>query len=165
MNRVEHLPKRPLPANQSASQHAPIVPVPDLQLPDPSQHPDRDIFIFDGQCNFCRSQVERLRRWDSGKLAYISLHDSRISKICPTLSHEQLMRQMWLVTASGDQHGGADAARVLSRQLPKLFWLMPLLHIPFSMPLWRWIYSKVAASRYRISGRTCDGDTCSIHTK
>ena len=137
--------------------HAPV------ELPEPESMHTSDIVIWDGECNFCRSQVERLHRLDSGRLAYLSLHDWRVAELCPDLTHEQLMEQMWVVTADNRKYGGADAARYLSRQLPKLWWLLPLLHLPFTMPLWRWIYAKIAARRYRISGRNCDSGACKLH--
>jgi predicted DCC family thiol-disulfide oxidoreductase YuxK len=136
------------------------------RFPEPSEKPDRDIIIWDGKCNFCRSQVERLRRLDSGKLAYLSLHDPRCQILCPQLTVEQLMEQLWVVTPSGEHYGGADAGRYLSRTLPKLWWLKPLLHIPFTMPCWRWLYRRIASRRYRIAGIQCeDGGTCELHHK
>ena len=120
--------------------------------------------IWDGQCNFCRSQVNRLRWLDSNRLAYLSLHDPRVADLAPGLTFDELMEQMWVITPSGDQYGGADAGRYLSRKLPMLWWLMPLLHIPFSMPLWRAIYRRVARSRYRLAGKNCDSKgACDIH--
>lgn len=133
-------------------------------LPDPRQSPANDIVIWDGNCNFCRAQVERLHRLDSGRLTYVSLHDPRVAQWCPELTHQQLMDQMWVVTPAGEQFGGADAGRYLSRKLPKLRWLMPLMHIPFSMPLWRWLYHQIAQRRYRLAGNSCDEEgSCDLH--
>jgi predicted DCC family thiol-disulfide oxidoreductase YuxK len=134
-----------------------------LNLPGPETLANADVVIWDGQCNFCRAQVERLHRMDSGKLTYLSLHDPRVKALCPDLSLDQLQEQMWLVTPDHRRYGGADAGRYLSRQLPKLWWLMPLLHLPFSMPLWRWIYRQIAVRRYKISGRHCGSSSCKIH--
>lgn len=131
-------------------------------LPDPGQFPDRDVVVWDGHCNFCRSSVERLRRMDGDRLAYLSLHDPRIAKLCPDLTHEQLLQQMWLVTTSGQKYGGADAARYLSRRLVRLYWLAPILHLPGCMPLWRWCYNQIALRRYRIAGKNCDSGTCNL---
>lgn len=132
---------------------------------DPDAGSTCDVVIWDGKCQFCRTQVERLRWFDAGDtLSYISLHDPRVGERYSNLSHEQLMDQMWVITPAGDQYGGADAGRYLSRKLPRLWWLAPLLHIPFSMPLWRWIYKKIAQRRYKISGVVCDEDgTCDLH--
>jgi len=152
-----------------------MIPAASIQLPDPdgeggdlqSQRPWKsDVVIYDGECNFCRGQVERLRRWDSGgKLAYISLHDPRVSMRFPGLTREALMEQMYVVTPQGNQYGGAAAVRYLTTKLPRLYWLMPLMHLPFTLPLWQWGYRQVAKRRYRLAGRVCESDKCSIHFK
>lgn len=136
-----------------------------VDLPDPDDHGSTDVVIWDGECNFCRSQVERLRRFDSAnRLTYLSLHDPRVAARYPDLSYQQLMDQLWVVTEDGRRFGGADAGRYLSRKLPTLWWLLPLLHLPGTMPLWRWLYAKVAQRRYKISGKACDdGGTCHLH--
>ncbi len=138
---------------------------PSHSLPDPEQRPAAPVVIWDGHCKFCLSQVQRLRRFDLfGQLAYISLHDPRVAERYPDLSHTELMKQMWVVTSDGRRFGGADAGRYLSRKLPGLWWLAPLLHIPLSMPLWRRLYAKIAERRYRLSGTSCDSDeSCSVH--
>ncbi len=134
-------------------------------LADPDQHPGRDVVIWDGHCNFCLSQVKRLRAFDvRHQLTYLSLHDKRVAERYPELSHQQLMDQMWIACGDGSKFGGADAGKYLSRKLVGLWWLAPLLHIPGSMPLWRWLYSKIANRRYRLAGNNCDEDgTCHLH--
>ena len=141
---------------------------PSTQLPDPDQLSDdsapRDVVIYDGECNFCRAQVKRLRGFDWGdkRLAYISLHDPRVKERYPDLSHDDLMRQMYVVDPQGNRHGGADAVRYLSRRLPFLWPAAPVLHLPGTARLWRWLYNEVAKRRYKISGRQCE-DACSVH--
>ncbi len=134
-------------------------------LADPDQHAGRDVVIWDGHCNFCRAQVERLRGFDvRHQLAYLSLHDPRVVERYPELSQQQLMDQMWVVRPDGSKFGGADAGRYLSRHLVGLWWLAPVLHIPGSMPLWRWLYGKIANRRYRLAGKSCDENgTCHLH--
>lgn len=138
-----------------------------MHLPDPLERPNTCVVIWDGRCSFCRSQVERLRRFDfRNQLSYLSLHDSRIAELVPDLTYEQLMEQMWIVTPEGDKFGGADAGRYLSRHLPGLWWLALPLHIPFSMPLWRRVYRSFAQRRYRLGGGECDEEgTCEIHRR
>lgn len=145
-------------------------------LPDVSERPGCDIVIWDGQCKFCLAQVKRLRWVDSGKLAYMSLHDPRVAELAPTLDFEQLMSQMWVCSPLVDRsvsdklppvlEGGADAVRYLSRRLPWLWPTMPLFHIPGAMPLWRLLYGQVAKRRYKIAGKNCDdGGTCHLHQR
>ena len=135
-------------------------------LPDPDESPDADVVIFDGECKFCRGQVENLRRldWGGERLAYLSLHDPRVGERYPDLTHDRLMEEMVVVDGEGNRHGGADAVRYLTRRLPTLWPAAPLLHVPGSARLWRWMYRQVAKRRYRIAGREgCDDDACSIH--
>ena len=135
-----------------------------LDLPAPDETNGRAVVIWDGSCTFCRSQVERLRWFDRGdRLAFISLHDPRVSERYPNLTHQQLMDQMWVVTLDQRAFGGADAVRYLSRLLPTLWWLAPVMHFPFAMPLWRFLYAAIARRRYRIAGKNCDSGTCHLH--
>ncbi len=139
--------------------------IPDL--PSPHDAPQADVVIFDGQCRFCRGQVERLHRWDGKqRLAFLSLHDPLVEERYPDLTHEQLMDQMYVIDAEHRRHGGAEAARYLTRRLPRLWILAPLMHIPGSLPLWRWCYKQVAKRRYRWGKiDDCDGGTCEVHFK
>ena len=76
------------------------------------------------------------------------------------------MQDMYVVDSRGRQHRGAAAFRYLSRRLPRLYPLAPLLHLPFTLPLWQWGYRQVANRRYRF-GRTddCDDGACAVHFK
>jgi predicted DCC family thiol-disulfide oxidoreductase YuxK len=137
------------------------------ELPTLADRPGGHVVIFDGQCKFCLSQVTRLARLDVRKsLAFVSLHDPVVAERYPDLSHEQLMEQMYVVArGTGGRHGGVDAFRFLTRKMPLLWPLAPLLHIPFSLPLWRWGYRQVAMRRYRWGkvGSACENDACQIH--
>ncbi|MBM4005108.1 MAG: DUF393 domain-containing protein [Planctomycetes bacterium] len=134
-------------------------------LPTPADHPRADVVIFDGHCRFCRAQVARLHAWDGGqRLAFVSLHEPLIAEKYPDLSHDQLMREMVIVDRFGQRHAGASAVRYLSRRLPWMWPLAPLLHIPLSLPLWQWLYRQIAIRRYRW-GRVddCESGSCEVH--
>ena len=134
-------------------------------LPSPADRPDADVVIYDGQCRFCTAQVSRLSRWDSqGRLAFVSLHDPLVAERYADLSHEAMMREMYIVDRTGRRHAGAAALRYLSRRLPRLWILAPMLHIPFTLPLWQWAYQQVARRRYQISGANdCENGACAVH--
>ena len=135
------------------------------KLATPLERPEADVVIYDGECSFCTRQVRRLDRFDGGnRLAFVSLHDPLVAERFPDLSHDDMMRQMYIIDQRGNRHGGAAAFRYLTRRLPRLWLLAPLLHIPFSLPLWQWAYMQVAKRRYRISAATeCDNGACEIH--
>lgn len=135
------------------------------QLPSIAEHPDRDVVIYDGHCGFCQKQVNRLHRWDSGnKLSFLSLHDPQVEEVAPQLTHDQMMDQMYVIPQIGEPRGGASAIRYLSRKLPRLYPVMPLLHIPFSLPIWRMLYKWVARRRYKLSAANdCESEQCELH--
>jgi predicted DCC family thiol-disulfide oxidoreductase YuxK len=145
-------------------------------LPRPADHPQADIVIYDGDCQFCCRQVERLNWLDrGGRLAFLSLHDPAVARLLPELSHDELLQEMLVLPASGGgrqprlRYGGAAAARYLSRRLPLLWWLAPLLHVPGSLAFWNWGYQLVARNRYRWNkarGKTdCSSGSCDLHFK
>jgi predicted DCC family thiol-disulfide oxidoreductase YuxK len=139
-------------------------------FPDPDAHPDADVVIYDGDCNFCIGQVKNLRRLDccGGRLSYLSLHDPRVKDRYPDLTHDQLMAQMYIVDQQGRRHGGGDAVRYLSRRLPLLWIFAPILHLPGTANLWRWGYHQIAKRRYKLAGKksngpSCESDSCAVH--
>ena len=142
---------------------------PAIHLPTPEENPSADIVIYDGHCKFCTGQVQNLARWDrSGKrLAFLSLHDPEVARRFPDLTYDQLMEEMYLVDRRGRRFAGADAFRYLTTRLPLLYPLAPVMHIPFTRPLWRWGYKQVAKRRYRLMGKTgeCDDGACAVHFK
>lgn len=124
----------------------------------------QDVVLYDGHCRFCTRQIETLRRLDGkNRLRFLSLHDPSVATDYPDLSFDQLMAEMWVISTDAVRYGGANALRYLSRRLPILWPVSPLLHFPGSMPVWRWLYRQVAKRRYRIAGRTCEDGTCSLH--
>lgn len=144
-------------------------------LPSPRDFPNADVVIYDGNCVFCSKQVKNLMKWDGkNRLAFVSLHDSFISESFPDLTYDQLMEQIYLIPHSGSEYsqerlGGAAAIRYLTRRLPKLWLAAPLLHIPFTLPIWQWGYKQIAKRRYKIAGKSDDGcdenGTCELHFK
>lgn len=143
----------------------------DAALPDPDQCETCDVVIFDGRCNACQLAARRMHNLDVGqqRLAFLSLHDERVAKRYPDLDHDELMAQMYVVDTAGNRHGGADAVRYLSRRLKMLWPLAPLLHVPGTANLWRWMYRGIARNRYWISRKffgtkdDCESGACSVH--
>ncbi|MEL7496017.1 MAG: DUF393 domain-containing protein [Planctomycetota bacterium] len=160
-------------ADRPANQDGPTA-EPTHGLPSPREFPNADVVIYDGRCVFCVGQVRNLH-WFDGKnrLAFISLHDPWVAEHFPELSYDQLMEQIYLVPASEHGYseqrlGGMQAVRFVTRRLPKLWIFAPLLHIPFTLPLWQWAYMQVAKRRYKIAGKQggpeCDENgTCEVH--
>jgi hypothetical protein len=86
-------------------------------LPSPDERPNADVVIYDGHCRICTAQIRRLASWDWGaRLSYLSLHDPRVPHSYPDLTHDALMKEMYVIDRAGRRHAGALALRYLSRR-------------------------------------------------
>ena len=132
-------------------------------FPTLDERPDAYVLIYDGHCKFCRANVRWISSVDQGKVAYVSLHDPIVAQRWPDLTHEQLMEHLYIIDGN-DKYAGAAAFRFLSRKLVAFWPLMPLMHIPGSLPLWQFGYDRVASIRYRF-GRIedCENGSCQVH--
>ena len=129
------------------------------------KHPEQDTILFDGECRFCQRQIAILSNLDlRNRFIYKSLHDPSVTADFPELTIEQLQEQMFVIDTQGNARGGATAVRYLSRQLPLLWPLTLLLHIPGSLPLWNRLYAFIAKRRLWIAGR-CDTTSCQTNKK
>lgn len=137
-----------------------------MQLSTPADRPDADVVLYDGRCGFCRARVEQLRWFEGGssRLAYQSLHDPVVAADYPQASHERLLGEMCVIDQRGNYHWGAEAVRHLSRRLPRLWWLAPLMHLPGVMWVAKPVYAWVSRNRYLIGGRVeeCDSGACEL---
>ena len=125
----------------------------------------KDIVIYDGECNFCIFQIEKIKLLDrSGeRFQFLSLHDSAARQHCPDLTTEMLMKEMYVIDTRGSYHAGPQAVRYIAAKLPLLWIFLPILHFKPTYLLISHFYRLVAANRYRISGRSCTSNNCKLH--
>lgn len=135
------------------------------RLPAPDERPGSVLVIYDGDCQFCTAQVRRLNAWDSqGKLSFLSLHDPEVSARFPDLTHEALMKEMYVIAPDGRRFAGANGFRYLTLILWRLWPLAPILNFPGLLPVWSWGYQWVARQRYRWNKtKSCDNGSCEVH--
>jgi len=136
--------------------------------------------IFDGKCLFCTSQIRILYRFDFfNKLTFISLHDPKIAEWFPELSYDDLMKQIYVIPNFSIKTDSAKFNRLEADQGIRflalrnlLFWpLGLLLSIPFTQPIWNFLYHQVAKRRYYFGkvqqgekNNGCEeGGTCHLH--
>lgn len=133
-------------------------------LPGLRERPHAEVVVYDGHCRFCIAQMSILTKIDlTRKLAFLSLHDPLCDLILPDVPFEQRMKAIIVIDQKCKRHAGAAAIRHLSAVLPLLWPAAPLLHLPGSEPLWRWLYDRIAQSRYRFGRVQCQDGTCHLH--
>lgn len=116
----------------------------------PAERPLQPTLIYDGECGFCRTAVDRVRRWDrEHRLAVLPFQDRRrVAALGIPLP--ALAAAMHLVLPDRRVFAGADAVPEILRLLPgggRRFarWLFA---IPGVRPVARRVYAWVARRRH-----------------
>jgi predicted DCC family thiol-disulfide oxidoreductase YuxK len=119
--------------------------------------------VYDGYCPLCIRTMTQLDALDGARrLRSVDLEREweRVEELVPGVSREQMREEMAVVTPEGRVLRGFFAARELSRRLPALWVLMPVLFAPGAEWVGTRVYAWVAANRAR---RLCEGDSCAVH--
>lgn len=109
--------------------------------------------------------MRALNRWDwASQLAFLSLHDPRTRKLCPDLSHDDLMLEIYLIDPQRRRYHGVEALRIAAKRIPLLWPIVPLLYVPGSLPLLATGYRTLARWRYKFGRNSaCDDGNCAVH--
>jgi predicted DCC family thiol-disulfide oxidoreductase YuxK len=112
--------------------------------------------IYDGDCQFCRRQVDRLRRRDRrGRIEAVPFQTADLARFGIELPAAE--DAMHLVTPTGTVWRGAEAARETFRLLPFARPLVWLFRAPGAMFAAERVYRWVARRRHRFG---CDSSVC-----
>jgi predicted DCC family thiol-disulfide oxidoreductase YuxK len=117
---------------------------------------DRWTLIYDGDCQFCRRQVDRLRKIEKrGLVQATPFQTADLARFGIELRAAE--EAMHLVAPSGTVWRGAEATRELLRLLPFGRPLVWLLRAPGAMFAAERVYRWLARRRHRFG---CDSSVC-----
>jgi predicted DCC family thiol-disulfide oxidoreductase YuxK len=120
----------------------------------------RPVLLYDGTCGFCRTWIDRLRRWDrAGRIDYVAYQQRAAVAGLPPITDDALDRAAHLVAPDGRVQAGARAMPLLLDYLPGGRLLKPFFYVPGVPWVADRIYAWVAANRHRLGG---PGSTCGI---
>jgi predicted DCC family thiol-disulfide oxidoreductase YuxK len=131
--------------------------------------PGKYVLIYDGLCKFCTASIHRLvRRMGHVEVELLDFQRPGALDRFPGLTHDRCMRALQLVTPDGRVYQGFEAAVRAFATRRVLGAAAYLYYVPGLRQLFDWVYTKVAANRYRIMGKAvaageCEGGTCALH--
>jgi predicted DCC family thiol-disulfide oxidoreductase YuxK len=138
------------------------------RFPARTNPPAAPVVLFDGRCEFCRRQVDNLKRLlgavRATEVEWLSFQDRAVLARFPGLSYDACTEAMVLITLHGRVCPGlAGAAELLAdrSRLARAYFLPVLRAFADGS------YALVAAHRYRLMGKAvavgaCDG-SCAHH--
>lgn len=114
--------------------------------------PEKPVFAWDGDCNFCRRWIERWKIIVGDKVEFVPYQDESVGRCFPELKPEQLARSSHLIEPSRQVYGGAEAVlRLLAKGGKHERTLQWYERSPFFASLAELTYRFVAANRRWIS--------------
>ena len=118
------------------------------------------VVVYDGNCPFCRRQVDRIRRRDARAIfSYLPRQTPGLTERFPRLAEQDFNTGMRLIAPEGIVHLGADAVYHIARRLPGWRRWAWLYQVPGLHALFRAAYAWVAAHRMSLSG-ACPAGSC-----
>jgi predicted DCC family thiol-disulfide oxidoreductase YuxK len=120
---------------------------------------------YDTFCPLCRRAKRMLEDMDlGGRLEFRDIHDRPAMEAdVPGVSYTQALREMIVVSPAGRVTTGFDGFRALTRVLPAMWPLRPLMYLPGAAWIGRRVYRWVARRRFRLV--KCDNEVCSLHLR
>jgi predicted DCC family thiol-disulfide oxidoreductase YuxK len=130
----------------------------------------KTVVVYDGLCGLCTQSVTLIKRLDwLHRLDYVDTQDwEQVHVRFPQLDQQDILGQIHVVPSDGRVYVGYEGMRRITKQLPLIAWLYPLMFLPGVTWLGPKIYGWIAAHRYEISRRlghpvSCENGTCKVH--
>jgi len=131
--------------------------------------PGRYVVLYDGQCRFCDAGSRRLLKMARhGAIERVNFQQHGALDPFPGLTHDDCMKQMYLVAPDGRLYAGFEAAVQAAATRHGIGWIAYLYYVPGIRQLFDLLYRWIAARRYRLFGKRiaageCDDGTCAVH--
>ena len=115
---------------------------------------ERYFVIYDGDCGFCQSTVDLVKKLDwLSKFNFIPFQSEDVFKKFNKLNKEKCEKEIYLVKeVNGEQnyYGGYDAFKIMAVYLPVTFLISWFFFLPPVVQIGRIVYRLIAENRHKI---------------
>jgi len=112
--------------------------------------------IYDGQCQFCLGQIDKIRRLDSTEsYYYLSRQSPNLLDQFPLLASEDFNTGLRLVNIDGHVSVGADAVYEIYKTLMPYKYIAWIYTLPIIKQFCKGVYYLIAKIRNRLK-KKCD---------
>ena len=112
------------------------------------------IVIYDGDCGFCESSVNLMKKLDwLRRFAFVPFQDDQVLQKYKGLTKEICEKEIYLVKENGEKKiysGGYDALKIMSLHLPLTFLISWFFFLPGVTQTGKTIYKLIAQNRHKI---------------
>lgn len=110
------------------------------------------VALFDGRCVICQQTRRTVSALDwRGRVQFLDLHAPTTTERYPHLDHAALMGEIHVIDHNDNLLAGFDGVRRMMRELPLLWPLWILLHLPLMPRVGVVVYRFIARRRYAIN--------------
>ena len=112
---------------------------------------NQQIVIYDGDCGFCQSTVNTLKKLDWLKsFIFIPFQNETVLTKYPFITKEMCEKEIYLVSENKKYYGGYDAFKIMSVYLPLTFLISWFFFLPGVVQIGRLVYKLIAKNRHKI---------------
>ena len=125
----------------------------------------KDVILYDGHCRLCVGAARNFKRLlPPTRVALLDFRQPGVLERYPHLPLARCEKAMQLVRPDGRTFEGAEA---VVQALGTRWWGKPafIYYVPGLRQLANAVYRLIARYRFKILGRTCDGEACALHAR
>lgn len=119
--------------------------------------PEKPTIIYDGQCQFCISQIDKIKRLDKLEIYhYLPRQTPNLFDQFPMLASEDFNTGLRLVSINGHVSVGADAVYEIYKTLMPYKYVAWIYTLPMIKQFCKGVYFLIAKNRNRLK-KKCEG--------
>jgi predicted DCC family thiol-disulfide oxidoreductase YuxK len=118
---------------------------------------DRQVIVYDGECQFCQWSIRRIQKLDGGnQFEYLPRQANEVDVRFPRLAESDFNTGLRLVSESTRVSVGADAIYEIYRRMSPFHLITWLYRVPVFSTFFRVCYGLIASNRHRFGKIDCD---------